>query len=214
MPDPIRLSRHSLAPAVLNAAIQALAVSAELSDVAAHPYCQATHVRTTTLPRNSQGRRTVATKPAPPEIDISFLCENLETPHSQRVESSFLVDLRRHPRYDTDLPAEVVAESGERVSATVTNISLSGMRLEGSGQAIGSLFSKRNSLEQPTSTLLHVSFALPDDSGHLVAVQVQSRVVYTRRDSDDVYQAGMEFIAFDEGEGALEEYLLYRRLTG
>lgn|GEM_PF-1909293 len=156
----------------------------------------------------------MATKPAPPEIESSFLCENLETPHSQRVESSFLVDLRRHPRYDTDLPAEVVAESGERVSATMTNISLSGLRLEGSGQAIGSLFSKRDSLDQPPSTSLHVSFSLPDDSGHLVAVKVQSRVVYTRRESDDVYHAGMEFIAFDEGEDALEEYLLYRRGTG
>lgn len=156
----------------------------------------------------------MATKPAPPEVDRGLLCETLETPHSQRIESSFLIDLRKHPRYDTDLPAEVVGESGERASVTITNISLSGLRLEGSAQSFGAFFAKGHDLDQPTSTSLQVGFSLPSDSAHLVAVSVQSRVVYTRCKAADTYQAGMEFIEFHEGEDALREYLFYRRTAG
>jgi hypothetical protein len=55
--------------------------------------------------------------------------ETLETPHGHRVESSLLIDLRKHARFDTNFPGEAFTESGEHVHVTITNISLSGLQL-------------------------------------------------------------------------------------
>ena len=80
-----------------------------------------------------QGAVLIATGSEPPETDSEkLLFETLETAHSQRIESTYLVDLRRHARFDTQYPGIATAERGESVDVAVTNVSRSGLRLEGS----------------------------------------------------------------------------------
>ena len=82
----------------------------------------------------------MATKHHSTKTHRGFVFETLETPQNDRVESTFLIDLRRRSRVDTHFPGEAFAESGEHVYVTISNISLSGLRLEGSRQTVGALF--------------------------------------------------------------------------
>ena len=139
--------------------------------------------------------------------------ETLETPQKNRVESAFLIDLRRKPRFDTNFPAEAFAESGEHVYVTISNISFSGLRLEGSRQTVGALLANLNRRTPDTDshTSLEVHFTVPTDSDHLAPVKVHCRTVYSRRAGKDTYQIGMEFVTFEEGGRAtLAQYFSYR----
>lgn len=156
----------------------------------------------------------MAPKPRPSKDHGNLLFESLETPHSHRVESTFLIDLRRHPRFDTQIPGEAVAPGGEKVSVVISNISLSGLRLEGSQEMLGTLLADINGPAPRAPASLQISFSLPGESDQLATVKVQCRTVYTRREKKESYQLGMEFSTFDEGRGALTEYLLTRRTSG
>ncbi len=152
-------------------------------------------------------------KPDSPDTDSSLLFEPLETPHSQRVESTYLIDLRRHRRFDIDLKAEARAERSGRLRVSITNISRSGLRLEASRQTVGALFSTRKLEIANTLAPLQVSFSLTRTGDRFVAVKVQCRPVYTRCDQENTCQVGMEFVTFDEGHDALMEYLARREAT-
>lgn len=143
-----------------------------------------------------------------------FLMESLDTPQSQRTESSYLIDLRRQPRFDTQFPAEAVAESGVPVYAFITNISLSGMRLEGSQKMLNTLFPETGHLLEHTPTIMQVYFTLPDESAELASVKVECRSVYMRCEREGTYQVGMEIIVFEEGKAAFKSYLRQREATG
>ena len=86
----------------------------------------------------------MATRRHSSKTHSGFMFETLETPQSNRVESSFLIDLRRHPRFDTHFPAEAFADSGEHIYLTITNISRAGLRLEGRRQTVDALFRNLN----------------------------------------------------------------------
>ncbi len=154
----------------------------------------------------------MATRRHSSKTHSGFMFETLETPQSNRVQSSFLIDLRRHPRFDTHFPAETFAESGEHVYVTITNISRAGLRLEGRRQTVGALFRNLNRRTPDTDfhSSLKVHFSLPTHSHHLARVKVHCKTVYTRRAEQDVYQIGMKFVTFEEGRAALAEYLSYR----
>ncbi len=154
----------------------------------------------------------MATKRHSSKTGGGFAFESLETPQNHRIESTFLIDLRRHPRFDTHFPGEAFAESGERVYVTVTNISLSGLRLDGSRQTVGALLGKvdRRAPDMDSRISLEVHFSVPTDSAQLVPVKVHCRTVYTRRAGKDTHQIGMEFVTFEEGRAALAEYLSFR----
>lgn len=139
-----------------------------------------------------------------------FLLEPLDTPQRQRSESSHLIDLRKQPRFDTQLPAEAVAERRKSVYVFITNISLSGMRLEGSRQMLTALF-REDPLSGHTPSIVRVSFALPDETSQPAPVKVHCRSVYVRRDRKDTYQIGMEIVEFDEGKAAFTAYLAQRK---
>ena len=154
----------------------------------------------------------MATKHDSSKTHRGFIFESLETPQNDRVESTFLIDLRRQPRFDTHFPAEAFAERGEHVYVTISNISLSGLRLEGSRQTVGALLANLNGHTPDTDshTSLEVHFSVATDSDHLAPVKVHCRTAYTRRAVKDTYQIGMEFVTFEEGRAALAEYLSYR----
>ncbi len=141
--------------------------------------------------------------------------ETLETPQSNRAEPAFLIDLRRHPRFETNFPGETFAESGQHLSVRITNVSVSGLRLEGSRQTVDALLAKfdRHTLDSDRHTSLEVHFSVPTDSNNLVPVKAHCRIVYTRHAGEDIYQIGMNFVTFEEGRAALAEYLRDRLAT-
>ncbi len=140
-----------------------------------------------------------------------FTLEPLSTPHRRRVESTLLVDLRRHPRFDSHLPARALTASGEGVDVLITNISLSGMRLEGDLQMIQALLPGLERLDQHTPTALQLAFVLSDSAVRPAGVKVRCQTVYSRSEREDVYQIGVMITAFDEGRDAYAEYILNRQ---
>lgn len=154
----------------------------------------------------------MATKRDASKTHSDFTFETLESPQRDRVESTFLIDMRRQPRFDTHLPGQAFAENGEHVYVTITNISLSGLRLEGSGQTVDALLANvdRRTPDTDSHTVLEVHFSVPTDSDHIATVKAHCKTVYTRRAEEDTYQIGMEFVTFVEGRAALARYLSRR----
>ena len=147
-----------------------------------------------------------------PKTNSGFIFETLDTPQSDRVQSAFLIDLRRYPRFDTHFPGEIFAKSGEHVYVTITNVSQSGLRLEGRRQAVGALLANLNRRASDTNfhNSLEAHFSVPTHSHRLVPVRVHCKIVYTRRAEKDISQIGMKFVTVEEGRAALAEYLWYR----
>ncbi len=154
----------------------------------------------------------MATKPSSSKTHNDLVFESLETPQNHRVESSFLVDLRSHPRFDTDLPGETISESGENMPVSITNISLTGLRLEGSQKTVGALLAdiEGRAPDTESEATFEVSFSVPTDSNELYSVKVLCRTVYARPVEEDTYQIGMKFVTFQEGHKSLVEYLSFR----
>jgi len=138
--------------------------------------------------------------------------EALETPQSDRVESTFVIDLRRHPRFDTNFPGETFAENGEHVHVTITNLSLSGLQMEARRETIDALLGDLNGRapDADSHTALEVHFSVPTESDQLDPMKVHCRTIYTRCAEKDTYQIGVKFVSFEEGRAALAEYLSYR----
>ena len=145
--------------------------------------------------------------------DGDCLFEALDTHYSHLAEAKVLVDLRRHPRFDTHFSAEAIAENGLKTVVTITNISRSGLRLEANRQTLDALFPDFSRQSRYTPTTLRVLFTVPDGSGPNRTVQVQCRSVYIRREKQDTWHIGMKFVEFDEGNEALTDYLLRRGIT-
>lgn len=140
--------------------------------------------------------------------------EIIETPSSQFVGSTILVDLRRKPRYDTHLPAEAISLNGEKVLGIITNISLSGLRLEGLYQMVNTLIPDFNYWDKHLPVTFKVNFTIPESSCHSREVRINCRTVYTKQTSEDMHQIGVQFVAFEEGGAALADYLTARATLG
>jgi len=144
----------------------------------------------------------------------SFLFEPLDTHYSHLAEATVLIDLRRHPRFDTQFPAEAISENGRKTFATITDISRSGLRLEGTRKMLEALFPDFSLQTGHTPTSLQVDFAVPGDSDRHLAVKVQCKSVYIRHEKKDAWQIGMTFKEINVGSEALTKYLLLRRDKG
>lgn len=140
-----------------------------------------------------------------------FTLEPLSTPHRRRVESTVLVDLRRHPRFDTHFPARARSVTTAGVDVLITNISLSGLRLEGDLLMIQTLLPGLERLDQHTPTPLQLTFELAENQPRPSAIRVNCQTVYARSAGDDTYQIGLMITAFDEGRDAYAEYILTRQ---
>ena len=104
------------------------------------------------------------------------LFETLDTLHSQRVETTYLINLRRHVRFDTDMPATAIAENGEVAAVRIANLSRSGLRLDGD-QQIAEILDVGT---EDVPIFLQVCFSVPSDPDLLIPVNVRCRTVYTR----------------------------------
>ena len=144
----------------------------------------------------------------------SFLFEPLDTHYSHLAKATVIIDLRRHPRFDTRFPAEATSENGQTIHATITNISRSGLRLEGTRKMLDALLPDFSLQTAYTPASLQVDFAVPDGLDRHLAVKVQCKTAYVRHERMDAWQIGMAFTEFNAGDKALSDYLLLRRDNG
>jgi hypothetical protein len=137
-----------------------------------------------------------------------FTFEAMDTLHSQRVRSSTaLIDLRKDPRVDTRLPVELFTGAGDHVLAIISNLSRSGLRLEGSRQMVDALVPDDRLQDGHTPVDLLAVFTVPDATSHPAEIKVRCRSVYTRQASPDCWHIGMRFTAFNQGRNALDSFL-------
>ena len=115
-------------------------------------------------------------------FDNQCLMESMNTSDSMRVDSTTLVDLRKKPRYDTQLPGEAISEKGDRAYILITNVSLSGLRVEGNGQHLVSLLPDINQEGPHTSATLQVHFSVPGQPDQSSDIRVQCQTVYVIQD--------------------------------
>lgn len=142
------------------------------------------------------------------------LLEPLDSHYSHLADASVLVDLRKHPRFDTQFPAEVIAVYGHRTRASITNLSRTGLRLEGDRQMLKTLFPGYSMETGHAPTSLQVSFSVPAGPDHHHPVKARCRSVYIRQAGEDNWQIGMAFNDIATGSTALIEYLLHRTQAG
>jgi hypothetical protein len=136
----------------------------------------------------------------------NFRLEAIDTAQSERVSSSSVIDLRRHPRVDTRFQALMVSEYG-KVEGLVTNLSRSGLRFE-AGSELPDLLMKINGQQAGhTPGVIEIRFDVPAQNTADRSVVVQARPVYVIDDDLGNYMCGIEFSVFAEGEQALEDYL-------
>ena len=162
--------------------------------------------------RLNRGIRPMASEGSKSTARARVLFETLDTAQSARLESRFSIDLRQHPRVETDISATVTGPGGHSELLTISNASRSGLRLEGTWKAIRALIVDLNSRTpySDTPNLLNVSFFLPSDRDRGDRVTAICRVVYSRDSGDGIIQIGAEIASFAAGRVAYFEYLQHR----
>lgn len=128
--------------------------------------------------------------------------------HSSFYEQ-FLKEQRRQPRIDTNLGLEARTEKGDFAIAVVSNLSLSGCRLECSRKFIDTIQPNINRQESHPPSKVVLTFPLSPSTGTSpVEVSVKCDIVYTRRLTPLSYRAGCKFIKFySDSERHLQSYL-------
>jgi|GEM_PF-2235873 len=112
-------------------------------------------------------------------------------------DERFLQEQRRQPRVDTNLGLEASTEKGDFAIAVVSNLSLSGCRLECSRKFIDTIQPNINCEElQPPSKVVLTFPLSPSIGAPPVEVSVRCDIVYTKRLTPSSYRAGCKFIEF------------------
>ena len=155
--------------------------------------------------------------PVKPDTDGyhgDHLLEPLDSHYSHLADATVLVDLRKHPRFDTRFPAEAIAVYGHRTRASITNLSRTGLRLEGDRQMLDTLFPGYCAETGHATTSLQVSFSVPAGPDRHHPVKARCRSVYILEATGNNWQIGMAFSDIATGSTALTEYLLLREDAG
>jgi len=132
------------------------------------------------------------------------------TVESHSIELTTTADMRRHSRVDALILAEVFTESGESTIGLITDISLSGLRLEGGREMLDTLMPNCRRINQHIPAPVRVHFELPSHETLNATAQVLTGTAYTRRLDKDTYHVGMHFIDIQEGADSLKNYLANR----
>lgn len=131
----------------------------------------------------------------------------MNTAPNQRVVPNDPVGRRKHIRVSTQVRAEAISECGEEVIVTVTNISQSGLQLEGNRQMLDVLLPNFNRKDRRLPVNIDVHFIITNSFRHGNEVRTKCSVVYTRRIKQGKYQLGLQFVMFYQGSEALAEFL-------
>lgn len=117
---------------------------------------------------------------------------------------------RRHPRFETHILAEARNEAGEIAIGLITDLSFSGLRLEGSRQMLDTLLPNVTRENQHIPAPVQIHFELPGQHSLNATAVLKGGATYTRRKAQGTYQVGMHFIDILEGIQALSDYLSER----
>lgn len=128
-------------------------------------------------------------------------------PGSYNIELTATADLRRHTRIDTFILTEAFTASGDMTIGLISNLSLSGLCLEGSRQMVDTLLPNASRHNQHIPSPIRLCFELPGTPAATTKAQVLSGTAYTRRADKDTYHIGMHFIDIEQGLEVLTEYL-------
>ena len=125
--------------------------------------------------------------------------------------ASSLAYIRAHPRLMADLPVEVPA-SDRTLRARGVNISRAGMHLVAdrvAAQIIAGGEPRLAGAGKRVECRIRAQLSLPDEES--ATLEADCRVVFMRRESENTYGIGMEYLRFhDDGREILERYIQWR----
>jgi hypothetical protein len=128
--------------------------------------------------------------------------------------SSPLSRLRKGIVVDTRIQAEVVNETGETVTGTITKLSDTGLQLTTSRQMLDCLQDGFLGLIKCKPTTIQLRFSLPSNLEPFDSVSALCMTTHARKTRRNTARIGMKFIEFSEGEDTLAEYLLFKEVIG
>jgi hypothetical protein len=111
-----------------------------------------------------------------------------------------LNERRHYPRIATSLSAEVINRHVESINATITDLSMGGLSLEGDAtiqQHIEVTDPKTGEPCFPAEASIHFDIELDNTPYHF---DLQCRLVHKNRLSQNTLKLGMRILAIDEGE--------------
>ncbi|WP_144391335.1 PilZ domain-containing protein [Pleionea sediminis] len=119
-------------------------------------------------------------------------------------------DRRGSPRYDVDLPAEVITSDGQTFAVKIVNLSISGLQFEIINESIPLLMPNEDREFKIDTIPLLVKILLPKEASEVV---IKLGIVYFRRVSMFDSVLGCRFETFySQSASVLEQYI--RKLDG
>lgn len=104
------------------------------------------------------------------------------------------VERRRSPRYDVDVPCEVITLQHDIAHGRIRDLSVSGLQIQGDGHFIRTLYpkSKRENWRTPLKILVKASF--PTSQPVQYEAELWCQLVYCKRSSADLYKVGCQYL--------------------
>ena len=140
-----------------------------------------------------------------------FALDTLNTAHTERVNSTLLVEMRKYPRYATRLEAVAVSSTGASTVATVIDLSAGGLRLQLDQAGFTTLLPGDNPTAAHDPADLTVHFNLPGDPQQPPSVSAECLAVHSLSGSNGMFQVGVSFKSVVDGKEELRRYLKYRK---
>ena len=144
----------------------------------------------------------------PPGTDQSTRRQDLSPSNVSQARLKQLIEQRVEPRFKTHFPAEILSEDGGIASATITNLSLSGLQLTGNHQLLQKLAPNiyRQNHHIPLNFSVH--FKVPTSTQLSEAIDISCTLTYTRRIEFDLYLLGCNFSVFNHHcDNTLKDYI-------
>lgn len=155
-------------------------------------------------------RNTNLEKPDP-ACELSLVDES-QLPYTD--SSSPLSRLRKGIVVEIRIQAEVVSETGETVTGTITKLSDTGLQLTASRQMLSCLQDGFLGSIKCKPTKIQLRFSLPSNLEPFDSVRALCMTTHARKARHDTARIEMNFIEFSEGEDTLAEYLLFKEAIG
>ncbi len=123
------------------------------------------------------------------------------------VDPQDFLDQRREPRFRTSFPCTVDAATSV-ANGVITNLSMSGLQLECDHSLMKALMPniKRPTPHEPIELTIH--FDVPTSHKDKEPIDLQCKIIYSRRLAQDTYLLGCAFCVFEhQSDEMLQNYL-------
>jgi hypothetical protein len=105
-----------------------------------------------------------------------------------------LVECRRSPSYEVDLPCQVATEGGDLAWGRIKDISLTGLQLQGDGAFMRKIYPTFKRADWRTPLQIDVQIDLPTSQQQLLPINVRCQQVYCNRLGEDVFRVGCQYL--------------------